>query len=417
MVATKQFIIDKQIVMQAYKLVKANAGIGGIDEQSLEDFGKDLKNNLYKIWNRMSSGSYMPPAVMAISIPKKNNKGVRILGVPTVSDRIAQMVVKLTLEPLLEPIFHQDSYSYRPNKSAHDAIGITKLRCFRYDYVVEFDVKGMFDNIDHELLMQAVKMHTDNKWVILYIERWLKAPMQGTDGKLIKRVKGTPQGGVISPLLSNLFLHYVFDVWMDKHHPKSLHCRFADDGIVHCKTEEEAQRVLNSLAQRFEECGLELHPDKTRIVYCKDGSRSGEYANTSFDFLGYTFRRRVSYNSVRKILFMNFTPGVSKSAIKYMRSKVRKSRMRNKTEISLEAIAELWNPIIRGWIGYYGRYNKWAMYPVLRHFNLMLVEWARNKYKKFKNSKIRASRFMIEIARKSPKLFAHWKCGMVGTFI
>jgi len=199
LVATKQFIIDKQIVMQAYKLVKANAGISGIDEQSLEDFGKDLKNNLYKIWNRMSSGSYMPPAVMAISIPKKNNKGVRILGVPTVSDRIAQMVVKLTLEPLLEPIFHQDSYSYRPNKSAHDAIGITKLRCFRYDYVVEFDVKGMFDNIDHELLMQAVKMHTDNKWVILYIERWLKAPMQGTDGKLIKRVKGTPQGGVITP--------------------------------------------------------------------------------------------------------------------------------------------------------------------------------------------------------------------------
>ena len=416
MVGTKQFIIDKQLVVRAYKLVKANAGIGGVDEQSLEDFGKNWKDNLYKIWNRMSSGSYMPPAVKSIAIPKKN-KGVRILGVPTVSDRIAQMVVKLTLEPFVEPIFHKDSYGYRPNKSAIDAIGITRTRCWKYDFVVEFDIKGMFDNIDHDFLMKAVRKHTDNKWVILYIERWLKAPMQASDGTISVRNKGTPQGGVISPLLCNLFLHYVFDVWMDKYHPEVPHCRYADDGLVHCKSEKEAKFMLQSLSNRFEECELELHPDKTRIVYCKDVNRKGQYANTSFDFLGFTFKRRVSHNKENGQLFMNFTPGVSKASIKSMRAEVRKSGLRNRTELSLEEIARWWNPIIRGWIGYYGSYNKWAMYPVLRHFNLTLVDWTKNKYKKFKRSKLKASQFMISIANRTMGLFAHWKLGMVGTFV
>lgn len=248
--------------MEAYKLVKANKGAAGVDQQSLESFDANLKDNLYKIWNRMSSGTYFSPPVKAVPIPKKSG-GERILGIPTVSDRIAQTVVKLTFEPSVESHFHKDSYGYRPNKSAIDAVGVTRQRCWKYDFVLEFDIKGLFDNIDHTLLMKAVMKHTDNKWVILYIERWLKAPMQTPDGTLVERTKGTPQGGVISPVLSNLFLHYVFDMWIGKHHQGKPWCRYADDGLVHCKTEQEAQQLLVDLKQRFETCGLELHPGKS----------------------------------------------------------------------------------------------------------------------------------------------------------
>lgn len=221
---TTPFTISKQLVMQAYKRVKANAGAAGIDQQSLECFGKGLKNNLYKLWNRMSSGSYFPPPVKAVAIPKKTG-GERILGVPTVADRIAQKVVKLTLEPEMDKHFHPDSYGYRPNKSALDAVGVTRQRCWQYDWVVEFDIKGLFDNIPHDLLMKAVRKHTDCKWSLLYIERWLKAPMQMPEGQATERTQGTPQGGVISPLLSHLFLHYVFDVWMSKRHSTLSWCR------------------------------------------------------------------------------------------------------------------------------------------------------------------------------------------------
>lgn len=319
---TKQFNISKQQVFQAYKLVKANAGAGGVDRQTLEDFERNLKDNLYKIWNRLSSGSYFPPAVKAVAIPKKTG-GERILGVPTIGDRIAQTVVTLCFEPLVEPYFLSDSYGYRPNKSALGAIGVTRERCWRYDWVLEFDIRGLFDNISHELLMKAVRKHTQCKWVILYIERWLKAPMQMTDGSQKKRDLGTPQGGVISPVLSNLFMHYVFDLWMKRKYPDRPWCRYADDGLVHLKTEKEAQEMLLALKERFEECGLELHPVKTRIVYCKDGQRKAEYPNKSFDFLGYTFRPRACKNRIRDSMFVNFTPAVSKTALKAMRAKIR----------------------------------------------------------------------------------------------
>lgn len=296
----KPFTIPKELVVKAYKLVKANAGAAGVDQQSLADFDKDAKNNLYKLWNRLSSGSYFPPPVKAVSIPKKQG-GERILGVPTISDRICQTVVKLMFEPIVEPFFHPDSYGYRPNKSALDAIGITRQRCWEYDWVFEYDICGLFDNLSHELLMKAVRKHTDNKWIILYIERWLKASMQQPDGRIVKRETGTPQGGVISPVLSNLFLHYVFDVWMVKHHPTLLWSRYADDGIVHCKTEAEAHQIKEALKQRFKECGLDLHPDKTQIIYCKRGNRKGNYPKTSFEFLGYEFRgRRVKSNKQNK---------------------------------------------------------------------------------------------------------------------
>jgi len=412
---TKQFIISKNLVMQAYKLVKANAGAAGVDRQTLDDFEMNLKDNLYKIWNRMSSGSYFPPAVMAVAIPKKTG-GVRILGIPTVSDRVAQMVAKSVFEPMVEPHFLPDSYGYRPNKSALDAIGVTRKRCWKYDWVIEFDIKGLFDNLDHELLMRAVKKHTDNKWILLYIQRWLKAPMKMPDGTLKARDKGVPQGGVISPVLSNLFLHYVFDVWVSRKYPDVPWCRYADDGLLHCRTEEQAEKVLYELGKRFNECKLELHPDKTKIVYCKDGSRKGEYKETQFDFLGYTFRRRKAKNRKTNSIFINFSPAVSKKALKAMRAKVRQSNIRNSTNLELKDISNWFNPILRGWIQYYGKYYPSELYSVFRHFNMTLVAWVRRKYKRFQRHKTRACIFLQEIAKREPELFAHWKIGMIGAF-
>lgn len=412
---TKPFDISKQLVMQAYELVKANAGAGGVDQQSLADFEKNLKDNLYKIWNRLSSGSYFPPPVKAVAIPKKAG-GERILGIPTVGDRIAQTVVTLCFEPCVEPHFLPDSYGYRPNKSALDAIGATRKRCWDYDWVLEFDIRGLFDNISHELLMKAVRKHTECKWVMLYIERWLKAPLQLKDGTLVQRDKGTPQGGCVSPVLSNLFMHYVFDMWMKQKHPDKPWCRYADDGLVHLKTEVEAQEMLLALKERFEQCGLELHPVKTRIVYCKDGQRKQDKSNKTFDFLGYTFRARVCKNTKHNSLFVNFTPAVSKTALKAMRAKIRKDNLRNRTDLSLKEIAKWYNPILQGWLNYYGCYSRSWLYPVWRHFNKTLIAWAMRKYRHFRQRKTRASLFLEKIMRQQPKLFVHWRNGMKGVF-
>lgn len=415
MIETKPFTIPKQLVMQAFKFIKANAGAAGIDEQSIAGFEINLKDNLYKIWNRLSSGSYFPPPVKMVSIPKKSG-GERILGVPTVSDRIAQMVVKLIFEPCVELCFLPDSYGYRPGKSALDAIGITRQRCWKNDWVLEFDIKGLFDNLDHELLMKAVRKHIGNKWVILYIERWLKTPMQLPDGSLQEKTRGVMQGGVLSPVLSNLFLHYVFDTWMVKNHPTIPWCRYADDGLAHCKTERKAQQLLAELKLRFEECRLEFHPMKTKIIYCKDGKRKMKYINIEFDFLGYSFRRRTVKNVKNNKLFLSFTPAVSKISLKSMREKTRSYRFYRRTDLSLNDIADKFNPILRGWIEYYGKYSRSDLYPVLRHFNKTLVAWAKRKYKKIKG-KTEASILLVNIAKREPKLFAHWKIGMVGVFI
>lgn len=385
--------------MQAYRLVKANAGAAGVDKESLSDFENNLKDNLYKIWNRMSSGSYIPPAVRAVSIPKKSG-GSRILGIPTVSDRIAQMVVKIVFEPEVEPHFLPDSYGYRPNKSALDAVAVTRQRCWQSNWVLEFDIKGLFDNISHELLMKAVRTHTQNKWVLLYIERWLRAPMQYTDGSQIARTCGTPQGGVISPVLSNLFLHYVFDKWMQRHNPVVPWCRYADDGVAHCKTEAKARVLLLALKQRFGECGLELHPEKTKIIYCRDGKRKGVYQNTAFEFLGYTFRSRLVKNSKQGDLFTGFSPAVSKSAQKSMRAKTKSFRLYRRSELSLEEISLKFNPTLRGWLNYYGKFNPSEMSSVWRHFNKTLVAWAMRKYKRFRGQKTRAAKFIKGIADK-----------------
>lgn len=407
---TKPYEISKHVVLEAFQRVKANKGAAGIDDESLEAFEANLKNNLYKIWNRMSSGSYFPPPVKAVEIPKKNG-GKRVLGVPTVADRVAQMVAKIYFEPQVEPHFHPDSYGYRPGKSAADALAITRQRCWRYNWVLEFDIKGLFDNIDHELLMKAVRKHTDNPWVILYIHRWLKAPFQMPDGTVKERIKGTPQGGVISPVLANLFLHYAFDMWVVRRHPDKPFARYADDGVAHCHSIEDAEKLHDSLKKRFEECRLELHPDKTRIVYCKDDDRRGDYPEIKFDFLGYTFRPRRSKNKNGKF-FINFTPAVSNKAKKAMRQTIHGWRMHLKPDKELEDLSRMFNPVIRGWVNYYGRFYKSELYSVFRHMDRALVRWVRRKYKKFTRHHRRAAYWLSKIARREQKLFVHWQMGI-----
>lgn len=406
----RPFEISKHVVLDAWKHVKANQGAAGVDSESIADFEANLKDNLYKIWNRMSSGSYFPPPVRTVAIPKKAG-GERLLGIPTVSDRIAQMVVKMYLEPLVEPYFHEDSYGYRPGKSAIQAIEVTRKRCWRYDWVLEFDIKGLFDNIDHDLMMRAVLHHTDSKWVLLYIERWFKAPFQKEDGTLVARPKGTPQGGVISPVLSNLVLHYVFDKWMERNYPQTPFCRYADDGIAHCRTEAEARALLKALDARFKECSLELHPEKTRIVYCEDDDRRGSYPVKSFDFLGFTFRARRSKNRWGKY-FINFTPAVSNKAGKAMRQKARRWKMHLRSDKSLEDLSRMFGPVIRGWINYYGSFYKSALYPTLRQLNRTLVRWAERKFKKLKGHRRRAEHWLGRIAKRQPWLFPHWQIGV-----
>lgn len=407
---TKSYEISKYDLVEAFKSVKANRGSAGVDGITIDKFEGELKNNLYKIWNRMSSGTYFPPPVKIVEIPKKNG-GVRKLGIPTVSDRVAQMAVVINFMPNVERIFHKDSYGYRPNKSAIDAIKITRERCWKYNWVLEFDIKGLFDNIDHELLMKAVEKHTTEKWIILYIERWLKAPFQSEDGTLEERTKGTPQGGVVSPVLANLFLHYAFDKWMEINYPQMPFCRYADDGIAHCKTRKEAENLLAELTKRFAECKLELNLDKTRIVYCKDDDRKENHKEITFDFLGYEFRPRRSKSRYGKH-FINFTPAISKKSAKAIRQKVRRWELQLKSDKEIVDLSRMFNPVIRGWINYYGNFYKSAMYPTLRHLNNALICWVRRKYKKLKSYK-KAERWLGKVARNKPEYFAHWKMGIL----
>jgi group II intron reverse transcriptase/maturase len=410
----KPFMIEKRRVYEAYKAVKSSKGAAGVDGQTIEQFEANLKGNLYKIWNRMSSGTYFPPPVRAVSIPKKNG-GERILGVPTVSDRIAQMVIKQLIEPDLDPIFLPDSYGYRPGKSALEAVGVTRKRCWKYDWVLEFDIKGLFDNIEHELLLKAVRKHVKCKWALLYIGRWLRALME-QNGVRIERTRGTPQGGVISPILANLFLHYTFDLWMGRTYPDLPWCRYADDGLVHCRTEQEAEAVRVELQARLEECHLQMHPTKTKIVYCRDARRRASYPNVKFDFLGYEFRPRRVRNPQNGRMFCGFTPAVSPSALEAMRETIRDLNIRQQTQLTLADIADRLNPLLRGWIEYYGRYTPSALSVMHRYVNQTLLRWAMRKFKRFKAHKVRASHFLQRLARDSASIFVHWRLGMVGTF-
>jgi RNA-directed DNA polymerase len=406
----KPVSISKQEVWEAYQKVKANHGAAGVDGQSIAECETRVKDHLYRLWNRMSSGRYFPPPVRTVTIPKANG-GERKLGIPTVADRIAQMVVQSRLEPVVDPLFHPDSSGYRPGRSALEAVGQTRQRCWKLDWVIDLDSKGFFDNIDHDLLMRAVKKHAKDKWVVLDIERWLKAPAQEEDGHRTERGKGTPQGGVISPLLANLFLHYAFDRWMQRTYPQLPFERYADEAIVHGRTETEAQEARRAIAVRMQACRLELHPEKTKIVYCKDDDRRGTYPNEKFDFLGYTFRPRRSKNWKGKF-FINFSPAVADKAGKEMRAEMRSWQLHLRSDKSIEDLSRMFNPKGRGGLQYYGRSYRSALYPIMRQLDRSLARWAYRKYKKLRGHKRRAAHWIARISRRDPGLFAHWQMGV-----
>jgi len=403
----KPFCIAKRDVWEAYKRVKANRGAAGVDGESIAAFEKDLANNLYRIWNRMSSGSYFPPAVRRVDIPKDGGK-TRPLGIPTVSDRIAQTVVQRYLEPILEPVFHADSYGYRPGRSAHDALAVARQRCWRHDWVLDLDIRSFFDEIDWELLMRAVRHHTDCAWVLLYIERWLHAAVYMPDGTVVNREKGTPQGSVVSPILANLFLHYTFDMWMQRQFPALPFERYADDAIIHCDSEEQARQLLDTLKERFAECKLALHPQKTRIVYCKDANRHLHFPEQSFDFLGYTFRPRGAMNGSGN-MFVSFIPAVSAKATQSMRSVLRRWKLSHRGDLALEAVVQWLQPIVRGWINYYGRFCPSALYRALRVVDEFVIRWAQRKYKWLKKHSMRAWVWLKGLKSRQPNLLPHWK--------
>jgi RNA-directed DNA polymerase len=403
----KPFGIPKQMVWEAYRRVAANKGAAGVDKQSLEQFDADLKNNLYKVWNRMSSGSYLPPPVRAVEIPKPHGDGVRLLGVPTIADRVAQTVVAMHLEERTEPRFHRDSYGYRPGRSAHDALAVCRERCWKHDWLIDLDVQKFFDTVPWDLVVKAVEAVTDARWVLLYVKRWLAAPLQYPDGMLVERDKGTPQGSAVSPVLANLFMHYAFDTWMARNFPGCPFERYADDGVVHCTSRKQAQHVLARITLRMNEVGLTLHPDKTRVVYCKDSKRRGEHEHTSFTYLGYTFRPREARRKDGR-RFTSFMPAISPEALKARSVKLRELRIHRRSNLTLNDLAEWLNPIIAGWMHYYGRHYRSALYPLLRRVNAYLRRWAGKKYRRLRTYK-RFKQWWAGLQQREPGLFTHWK--------
>jgi RNA-directed DNA polymerase len=407
----KPFDISKWVVWEAYQRVKANKGAAGVDDVSIAEFEQDHDKHLYRIWNRMSSGSYFPPPVKAVEIPKAGGKGVRVLGVPTIGDRVAQTVARMYLEPKVEPIFHPDSYGYRPKKSALDAVGACRRRCWKADWVIDLDIKAFFDSVPWDLILKAVEHHTDQKWVLLYVRRWLQAPLQQQDGTLVERDRGTPQGSAISPLLANVFMHYAFDAWMVREFPNIPFERYCDDAVVHCGSERQARLVRDAIAERLAQVGLELHPDKTRVVYCQHADRRDDHEVTSFTFLGYTFRPRLAKNKWGKH-FVNFLPAVSKDAVVAMGREIRSWHIAKRSDKSLDDLALMFNNIVQGWINYYGRFYKSMLYPVLRRLNQHLMRWAMRKYKRLRRRERKAMHWLAEVARRVPRLFAHWRFGL-----
>ena len=404
----KPFGISKQEVWDAWLKVKGNKGAPGIDGVSLAEFEKDLKDNLYKVWNRMSSGAYFPPPVMAVEIPKPHGGGTRVLGVPCVADRIAQTVAAARLEQAAEPVFCPGSYGYRPQRGALDAVAACRERCWKYSWVVDLDIREFFDSVPWDLIVKAVEKHTDHdtRWIVLYVKRWLAAPLQHPDGTLQERDRGTPQGSAISPVLANLFMHYAFDLWLAREFPLAEFERYADDAIVHCVSESQARKVLAALHERMAGVGLELHPGKTRIVYCKDSNRRGSAEHTSFTFLGFTFRPRRARRE-DGVQFTSFLPAISKDALKKISAEVRSWRLHRWVSSDGREIANLINPKIRGWMAYYGAFYRSALYPLLRRINTYLMRWVMSKYRKWRTWK-KATRALIDAAATRPRYFAHW---------
>jgi RNA-directed DNA polymerase len=406
----KSHDIPKRLVWDAWLKVKKNGGAAGADGVTIEQFEEDLPGNLYRLWNRMSSGSYLPGPVRAVEIPKKD--GTRVLGIPNVVDRVAQAAAARALEPNVESIFHEDSYGYRPGRSPVDAVAVCRERSFKKDWVVDLDIRSFFDSVPWDLMLRAVAHHTDQKWVVLYVERWLEAPKQKPDGTLVQRVKGTPQGSPISPVLANLFLHYGLDAWMAREFPTIRFERFADDAVIHCVSERQARFVRDAVARRLVEVGLELQPDKTRIVYCKDSRRRGSYEHVSFTFCGYTFRPRKAYNKRTGEVFTGFLPAVSPEQLTAMSRRVSSWRIHRRVNLTLDDLAAETNLVLRGWLAYFTAFYPTAVRPLCQRIERHLVRWARWKYKRLERSDKRARAWLRGVRSRAPELFVHWQhCG------
>ena len=407
---TKSIPITKEMVWEAYKLVKRNKGSAGVDGATLQEFEKVRVKELYKLWNRLASGSYFANKVKRVEIPKEGGK-IRPLGIPTVSDRIAQQVIKSYIEPRLETVFLDHSYGYRPNKSAHQTVKEVQNNVRKYHWVIDLDIQEFFENVDHELLYKALKVHVSEKWVLMYLQRWLEAPVLYPDGTTKpSNGKGTPQGGVISPLLSNLYLHYCVDKWMKIKFPKVKMVRYADDMIVHCGSEREARDLLDELKARFKECGLTVHPTKTKIVYCKKSGRNLERKSVQFDFLGFSFQPRLT-RLKRGGVFLQYDCKMSRKSKKRILQELRDLRLHNRSQSTIEDLAILLNPKIRGWINYYGKVKRISLKPVFYYLHHRLIKWILNKYKRFKNSRVRAVKWLRRITAHYPHLFYHWSLG------
>jgi len=407
---TKSLPVSKRMVYNSYLKVCDKNGSAGIDKESIEMFNENLSGNLYKIWNRMTSGSYFPPPVRTVFIPKKQG-GERPLGIPTVSDRIAQGVVKDYLEPVMEAVFHNSSFGYRPGRSAHDALAQCHENCVSKAWVLDVDIKGFFDNISHNIMLQLLQQHTQEKWVLLYVERWLKAGVEQKDGSITARIKGTPQGGVASPLLANIYLHHAFDMWMDEENPQCPFERYADDIVVHCGSKEEAEQMLNKLRTRMEQYELTLHPEKTRIVYCKNYQRNENNDNESFTFLSYSFQPRARRDKFgRKKTFFVFSGAISNAAKTSIREAIRGVMKPRWSQQTLEWFAEKLNPKIRGWINYYTRFNRHEALEVFSYLNELIRKWLKNKYK-LRSCKSVYVKYKT-IQQQNAELFYHWKLGI-----
>lgn len=402
----KPFEIPKRLIWEAWKRVAANKGAPGVDKESIEAYRNRLGQNLYTLWNRMSSGSYFPQPVRQVLIPKGDGQ-TRPLGIPTVNDRIAQMAVKMLLEPRMEKLFHPSSFGYRPGRNAHQAISQARRNCWRYDWVLDMDMKAFFDTLDHGLMMRAIEKHVPEKWMRLYIQRWLASPVELAEGGQQERCCGTPQGGVISPLLANLYLHYAFDAWMQRCYPAVPFERYADDIVCHCRSKEEGEALLKDLEKRLAECKLQLHPVKTRLVYCKDGRRREAYANTRFDFLGFSFHARTVQDR-KGNLFTGFNPGVSRKALKRMNLAIRSLNINRCTSLTLPLLAARLNPMVRSWVAYYGAFYPETLKRFLVRIDLRLGRWARNKYKRFRGHKRQSWAWLKRCRESLPRLFVHW---------
>ncbi|MEP7318329.1 MAG: group II intron reverse transcriptase/maturase [Panacibacter sp.] len=407
---TKSFPVSKRMVYESYLKVMSKNGCAGIDGQSIEMFEANMSKNLYKIYNRMASGSYFPPPVRTEFIPKKQG-GFRPLGIPTVGDRIAQGVVKDHLEPEMDKLFHNSSFGYRPGRSAHDALAQCHANCVQYAWVIDVDIKGFFDNISHEILMDLLRQHTQEKWVLLHVERWLKAGIEQEDGSITGRTKGTPQGGVISPLLANLYLHHAFDKWMEQNHANNPFERYADDIVIHCRNKEEALKLLTALQEQMHVYALTLHPEKTKVVYCSNYQRKEEHDENSFTFLSYTFRPRTAMDKFgRNKLIDLFNGAISNAAKTSIRQAIRTVLNPQRINVSLEAFAKVLNPKIRGWINYYSKFFKTRMLRVFDYLDGLILRWISNKYKLTSKGKVLEE--FKKIREQTPAMFYHWRFGI-----